>query len=81
MFPEAIGAAALHVHEPLRRLPDGDLALPAQGDAPQPQPVFDDGAAAHLRRPLGENAKVEPGRGDGLQVPGLGEKGEDVPGR
>jgi len=41
VMPEPIGPTNLAIDESQRRLPDRDLALPANGDSMQPQPIVD----------------------------------------
>src|SRR3712207_2044459 len=78
--PERVGPGNLHVSERTRRRPFGDLGAPANGCAEESKPVAKDRAAA---KPLGrfDDPKAEPAGRDCLEVPWIGEEGEDVRGR
>lgn len=78
VHPGAVGPAALHVHEALRGFPQGNLALPAQGDAVELEAVVQPGPRPHLDGRRGENAEAQPGRSEGFQVGGVSEEGEDL---
>ena len=45
------------------------------------QPVLDQRAFAHLDRARRDDVERQPGRGDRLEVAGVGEEGEDLVGR
>ncbi len=75
--PEAIGAPALLVDEPPRRIPGRDLAPPAQRQTMNPQAVVDERAAPHRDRPRRQDLEAEPGRGQALEVRRLGEEVEN----
>ena len=47
VHPERVGTSGLAIDEAMGRLPDLDLALPAQRYAPQAQPIVDKSALAH----------------------------------
>src|SRR6476661_117707 len=76
--PEAVGSPELLVDEAVGGLPDRDPGAPAQRDAANADAVVDQRPRAHLDRPRGEDLEAEKGRGHLLQVPGVGEEGEDL---
>src|SRR5918994_2968817 len=72
MLPDTVGTALLLVHEPERRLPARDARPPAQRNSEQAEPVVDRGSFLQQDRLPGEYSKSEFGRGDELQVGGIG---------
>ncbi|MFM1943605.1 MAG: hypothetical protein RI897_2587 [Verrucomicrobiota bacterium] len=76
MDPQPVGAAFLFVGEVVRWVPAGDFRLPAEGDAVNPEAIIDEGSGLHGDGGGGEDGKVQPGRGDGFEVFGVGEEAE-----
>ncbi len=77
VMPMAIGSAELVVGEEVGRIPAGDFALPADGNAVKFELVLNARAAGNdygLRR---EDAEVEKGRGELFEMFGRGEEWED----
>src|SRR4051812_43922424 len=77
VLPEQERAAALHVDEPQRGAPRGDLGAPSNGDPEQPQPVAEASADCELVRCL-DDPEAQPGRRDPLEVAGLAEERESL---
>lgn len=77
VMPEAVGAAHLHVGEAVWRIPGEDFGLPGDGEAMPFEPVIEACAGTHFDGLWGEDPKSEPCRGDGFQITGVGEEGED----
>ena len=78
MLPEPIGTTYLLVHEAGGWLPARDTRLPAQRNPEQPKFVVYEDSFSHRYRPRSEDAEVEFGRGDTLQVCRICEEGEDL---
>ena len=76
--PEPVRPPDLAIHESTARLPDFDLRSPPQGNPPSGDSIVDESARRHGDRLLGENFESKPRRSQFLEVPGLGEKAEDL---
>jgi hypothetical protein len=74
--PDAIRAAKLFVDEAIGRIPHGDFAAPADGNAVNFEAIVDFDALMDFAGWL-EEMEVQPGRGDFLEVGGLGEEAEN----
>lgn len=77
VVPEGVGAAELAVDEAVGGLPDGDLGAPANGEVADAEAVVEEEAGAHVDGAGGEDVEAEEGGGDGREVVGVGEEGED----
>ena len=75
-MPERIRAAALHVHELMRRIPPGDLGPPVDGDAMNADAVVHESADTHRDGRGREDFKVQPRLRDGFKIVGVREKSE-----
>ena len=60
MPPVAVGTAALLVRKTVRRIPFGNLALPAEWDTVEPELIVDAGSGEHLNRCGGQDFKPDP---------------------
>lgn len=74
--PPAVGAAELEIDEAAAGLPEFDEGGPAEWDAAEADAVVDERAWPHGDGARGEDAEVEPGRGEEFEVGGIGEEGE-----
>lgn len=77
VMPPAIGAAELVVGKKVRRIPAGDFAFPADGDAVERELVLNARTERNgdgLRR---EDAEIQEGRSELFEMFGGGEEWED----
>ena len=81
VVPEGVGAFDLLIDKPVGRVPGGDAGLPAHGDDAEPDRVIDACIPAHGNGQACEDAEMKPGRGEQVEVGGIGEEGEDDFGR
>ena len=81
VHPVSEGATALLVEESTRRLPGGDLALPASRHTMDAEPIIDAGGDAHVDRAGRERPQPEPGWYDDLEIVGVRQKLENALGR
>ena len=78
VVPQGVRSVQLLVDEAPPGLPDLDARQPADGQPVQAQPVLDERAAIHGDGPRRDDAKRQPRRRDGLEVPRVGEEREDL---
>jgi len=77
VMPVAVRAAELIVREGVRRVPAGDFALPADGNAVKFELVLNARAAGNDDGPRREDAEVQEGRSELFEMFGSGEEWED----
>jgi len=77
VMPAAIRAMELIVGEGVRRVPAGDFALPAYGDAVKFELVLNARTEGNYDGPRREDTEVEEGRGELFEMFGCGEEWED----
>ncbi len=78
--PDAIGAAKLLVDEAVGRVPDGNFAAPADGNAVKFEAVLDFGALKNLAT-RGKKLEVQPRRSELLEIGSLGKEVENFDAR
>ncbi len=77
VHPKRIRSFGLAVDKTVRRLPDRDLALPAQRNAAQPQPVIEQRSFLNLDIGRRQYCKTEPRRREPLEISRVGKKFEN----
>ena len=77
-IPAAIGTPDLLVDKETRGIPGRDAAPPAQGKAPEAEAVIDFRACLDGNRPGIEDLKVQPRRGQQIQVPRVRKEGKNL---
>ena len=78
VYPRAVRATQLHVHEQRGRLPPADQRPPPERHAPESKRVLDLGPGPHHDRQWRQGPEAELRRRDRLKVRGIGEEGEDA---
>lgn len=76
--PSAIGTPDLFVHKETGGIPGRDAAPPTQGNSTEPEPVVDFRACLDGDRYGIEDLKVQPGRGEQIQVSCIREEGKNL---
>ena len=77
VHPKRVGPFHLAVDEAVRRLPNSDLALPAQRNAAQPQPVIEQCPFLNLDIGRRQYFKAQPRRREALEISRIGKKFEN----
>jgi len=76
MLPKFVGPPELHIFKRNRRVPLSDLCLPPQGNSVDLNAIINQSTHPHLNGRRSEDPKVDPRRGDFLEVQRIGEEVE-----